>query len=442
MYPYASLNRSQKEQIYLMVIKLKSIIKIKKLFSSVDHSSNQFLHFVLQTIQPFKMKVIQQGGISTDSFTSGYFQLHTATNIMQLNMNNNSKFAKKSIDLNNPSTIISHTLSHTYCQNTAVVNVNQLRYKIEESKYNTNEDCSFRQYINKLKSSVYCNQSSEVLTFKHTYKLDPVAGFHCNASAKCSLYYPVHFSALRKGLYGTECNFEKQYIESLSKSTSCHVTGGKKGTFKLTADDKYLLKSIKQDEFKNFLDNFPSYFNYITDIFQHKLPSLLVPIIGCYVINDSEYILVMPNLFCSNDYCSSKLKKFDLKGTLNPKRYIKDKREDNVRLDKNFIEYTKGSPLTLNEQSIKYLIDAIENDTTFLCKSNIMDYSLLIGINEENNKIIGGIIDYIETFSAIKKVERIFKSRFMKDPTIQEPSIYKKRFQYSVTNKYFICVKV
>eukprot|EP01084_Bolivina_argentea_P032506 60156_1 len=110
----------------------------------------------------------QEGETSTDSFKCNNFQLLTATNIMQLNMkdgsidilgSNDSK-SIKSIDSNNPSSIISYTLSalQKHCENknisyTTVINVNQLRYKIHNRESNDkNEYYPFSQHINKLKS--------------------------------------------------------------------------------------------------------------------------------------------------------------------------------------------------------------------------------------------------------------------------------------------------
>lgn len=46
----------------------------------------------------------------------------------------------------------------------------------------------------------------------------------------------------------------------------------------------------------------------------------------------------------------------------------------------------------MHEQSKAILELAIENDTDFLSKSNIMDYSLLVGIDNDKHEMTVGIV--------------------------------------------------
>jgi 1-phosphatidylinositol-3-phosphate 5-kinase len=50
------------------------------------------------------------------------------------------------------------------------------------------------------------------------------------------------------------------------------------------------------------------------------------------------------------------------------------------------------SPLLIREHSKLLLHQSVWNDTLFLCKFNIMDYSLLVGVDEENQKLVVGIV--------------------------------------------------
>ena len=50
------------------------------------------------------------------------------------------------------------------------------------------------------------------------------------------------------------------------------------------------------------------------------------------------------------------------------------------------------SPLFVGQHSKRVLRQSLWNDTLFLAKMNVMDYSLVIGIDEEHRDLILGII--------------------------------------------------
>lgn len=85
------------------------------------------------------------------------------------------------------------------------------------------------------------------------------------------------------------------------------------------------------------------------------------------------------------------------------------------------------------------------NDTLFLSIVNIVDYSTLIGFDEERHEIVAGIIDYMRQYDFIKKMERMGKSTTglltgqMAEPTIIQPPQYRKRFQLAM-DKYFMTI--
>jgi hypothetical protein len=52
---------------------------------------------------------------------------------------------------------------------------------------------------------------------------------------------------------------------------------------------------------------------------------------------------------------------------------------------------------------------AIMNDTLFLSLVNVVDYSIVVGLDEDNHELVVGIIDYMRQYDIIKRVERMGK---------------------------------
>jgi len=144
----------------------------------------------------------------------------------------------------------------------------------------------------------------------------------------------------------------------------------------------------------------------------------------------------MPNVF----YGRNVKNKFDLKGSTRG-RYVEDENMERVFLDLNFLEYTDGFPLPLEDHSKHQLHKAIHNDTLFLSKSEIVDYSILCGICDDTNEIVLGIIDYLRIYDLDKLMETGFKSMavWRPPPTVIRPEKYKRRFR-SAMDKYFMAV--
>ena len=80
-------------------------------------------------------------------------------------------------------------------------------------------------------------------------------------------------------------------------------------------------------------------------------------------------------------------------------------------------------------------------DTLFLSIINVLDYSLLVGIDEDNNKLVVGIIDFMRQYDIMKEMELVGKSLPMvvgsEAPTIIQPPLYKARFTNAM-EKYFM----
>eukprot|EP00002_Diphylleia_rotans_P026048 TRINITY_DN5176_c0_g1_i5.p1 TRINITY_DN5176_c0_g1~~TRINITY_DN5176_c0_g1_i5.p1 ORF type:complete len:1705 (-),score=276.50 TRINITY_DN5176_c0_g1_i5:514-5628(-) len=210
----------------------------------------------------------------------------------------------------------------------------------------------------------------------------------------CTAYYAKQFHALRQ----LHCGGEFRFLHSLSRCKKWGATGGKSGsTFCKTLDDRFVLKQVSKIELSHFLEFAPQYFEYMFLTHFKQLPSVMVKILGIYRVGHRQNIpgapfhvqdfIVLENLFYNR-----KLKHiFDLKGSKRS-RYVQAKGRDAVLMDENLMEYISMSPLYTFEATKNHLNMCIHNDTMFLSNQNVVDYSLLAGIDEDNGELVVGII--------------------------------------------------
>ena len=112
-------------------------------------------------------------------------------------------------------------------------------------------------------------------------------------------------------------------------------------------------------------------------------------------------------------------------------------------LDGDFLEFTGGRPLPLTDRAKAVFHMSILNDTLFLSIINVLDYSILVGIDEERMELVVGIIDFMRQYDILKQMERVGKSLPMvvgsEAPTIIQPPLYKSRFTNAM-ERYFMTV--
>ncbi|GAV30537.1 hypothetical protein PMKS-004051 [Pichia membranifaciens] len=270
-------------------------------------------------------------------------------------------------------------------------------------------------------------------------------GFHLKyqfedgySAISCKIFFAQQFDALRK-----QCGVNDNFIESLSRCVKWDSTGGKSGSaFLKTSDQRFIIKELSKAELEAFVHFAPSYFEYFAHVLFHDLPSVLVKIFGFYQIqvkntvsNAKSYtmdILIMENLF----YDRKIDRIFDLKGSMRNRHVEQTGKENEVLLDENMVEYIYESPLFVKENDKRLLRASLWNDTLFLEKMNVMDYSLVVGIDHANSELIVGIIDCIRTFTWDKKLESWVKEKGLvgntgvgKEPTVITPKQYKNRFR-------------
>jgi len=191
---------------------------------------------------------------------------------------------------------------------------------------------------------------------------------------------------------------------------------------------------------------------FILDIWErfffNLVPTALAKIIGVYSISyrkgsvrRKHDVIVMENLF----YQRNISKIFDLKGSLRSRYVHVDKAPANfqpVLLDENLLELMFESPFCVGSDSKLSLGMTIWNDSYFLSELNVMDYSLIVGVDQDTNQLVIGIIDYIRKYTWDKSLESWVKKSISgknKVPTIISPAQYKERFRQAIW-EYFVFV--
>ena len=256
-----------------------------------------------------------------------------------------------------------------------------------------------------------------------------------SAKMLCKIFYAEQFDAVRR-----KCGVDTRIVESLSRCLKWDSKGGKtKSVFLKTLDDRLILKSLSQIETQSFLRFAPAYFELMGEALFHELPSVIAKMLGFYQVvirnpvtgvDFNWYLLVMENLF----YDRAPDRIFDLKGSMRNRRIQSTGEQNEVLQDENMVEFIYDSPLFTREHSKRLLGASVFNDTLFLSRQNVMDYSLMVAIDEVRKELVVGIIDCIRTYTWDKKLESWMKDRGKNRPTVTSPKEYKNRFRASMVS--------
>ena len=194
--------------------------------------------------------------------------------------------------------------------------------------------------------------------------------------------------------------------------------GGKSGSlFCKTLDDRFLIKQVHRSEFWSLHEHCRAYFNFVSQT-PAVLPSVLVKILGAVMVEyrgpdgdkKPQFLLVQENLF----YGHTITRMCDLKGAQRT-RGDADGDEGATVLDENLFRFNDGFPLLLSEVAKQQVLRAVWNDTLFLSSINVMDYSLLVGMEQrapaevaegENEwTLVVGVIDYCRQYTWKEEAE-------------------------------------
>ncbi|RYP19448.1 hypothetical protein DL765_003349 [Monosporascus sp. GIB2] len=275
-------------------------------------------------------------------------------------------------------------------------------------------------------------ETSLIHTTSSHYKYQFTEG---SAKMLVKIFYAEQFDALRR-----KCGVADRIVESLSRCLKWDSKGGKtKSVFLKTQDDRMVMKSLSPVETTAFLKFAPAYFSIMAEALFHDLPSVIAKMLGFFQIiiknptTNTEIkldLLLMENLF----YDRSPTRIFDLKGSMRNRKIQSTGEQNEVLLDENMVEFIWESPLFAREHSKKLLRASVWNDTLFLARQNVMDYSLMIAVDEARKELVVGIIDCIRTYTWDKKLESWIKDRGFAGggrnrPTVTSPKEYKSRFR-------------
>ncbi|KAG8063112.1 hypothetical protein GUJ93_ZPchr0003g17961 [Zizania palustris] len=258
-------------------------------------------------------------------------------------------------------------------------------------------------------------------------------------------YYAKQFDALRRIC----CPSERDFVRSLSRCKKWGAQGGKSNVFfAKSLDDRFIIKQVTKTELESFMKFAPEYFRYISESIGIGSPTCIAKILGIYQVKSLKGgkemkmdVLVMENLLFERHVT----RLYDLKGSTRS-RYNPDSNGSNkVLLDQNLIEAMPTSPIFVGNKAKRLLERAVWNDTAFLASIDVMDYSLLVGVDEKKHELVMGIIDFMRQYTWDKHLETWVKASGILGgpknvaPTVISPQQYKKRFRKAMST-YFLVV--
>ena len=166
---------------------------------------------------------------------------------------------------------------------------------------------------------------------------------------------------------------------------------GKSGSlFYYTRDGKFIVKTIKKDEYKLIKLTLPEYFRHL----KANPLSLLPKFLGCYVLTrkfkkkrTKIYFIVMLNVFATSKHIHIR---YDLKGSKIGRRVLTGKRDQEIMakgdLSLKDLDLEKRKEKVYVGEKSEILLNQIKQDADFLCKIGVNDYSLLLGIHYINRE--------------------------------------------------------
>lgn len=200
--------------------------------------------------------------------------------------------------------------------------------------------------------------------------------------------------------------------------------------------EKFVVKSISKRERKQFMKKM---LNKYIDRISNDPRSRLVRILGVFEFKESRTnILLMENILPN----SSQAYIFDIKGSSHHRSGLdtfSNFHKGSIYKDNDF--KASGMVCTLAADFRSELLASLQKDIDFIRESDVMDYSLLIGIYDDyitassrysiftHSSVYNvGIIDILQTYQFKKKAERGLKKIIIsEEPSSADPCSYSQR---------------
>ena len=294
-----------------------------------------------------------------------------------------------------------------------------------------------------------------------------------------------------------EEDVETVFADALAECSSWDVgaRGGKsRAFFARSRDGRFVVKQVSKVELECLLSGFAeAYFarleqtvsarvraNSLGDASSEAssetarshsapLPTLLCATLGAFTVlddqNDLDFVVLENAFYGADAEGNASWRAYDLKGSLRG-RYAatrdadanaaNDQRDAEraapranfaeavVLMDGNVAETCATDPIAIGRESFQTLERAIRADVAFLESQNVMDYSLLVGIDgsPERREVVVRVIDYLRQYTWDKQIESAVKSgvpSYEGAPTVLSPAKYARRFRRAA-RRYFLAV--
>ena len=304
-------------------------------------------------------------------------------------------------------------------------------------------------------------------------------------------FAPLAFRAIRNLLAGADStqahkaaaeSTEKEFLASMSALTGGSTGAGKSGQlFYKSRDGKYVLKTLPQDEANVLRSILPEYYTHFrkarirsrvdggrsTPLYRGFAPSidakralfttLMCRFVGLYSITLGKdgtpvFLVCMENgLRADSSGAIRPSVMYDLKGSRHS-RYVDEAKipEGKTPCLKDINWTNKHIQIGLPSETLDPLLRALERDVNFLRSFNIIDYSLLVGLQAlpgrtgppsagPPRRVWLQIIDVLQIFNLKKRGERFLKKAVMnyKDVSSEDRNTYAKRFCKFVNDEVF-----
>ncbi|THH13015.1 hypothetical protein EW146_g7159, partial [Bondarzewia mesenterica] len=283
----------------------------------------------------------------------------------------------------------------------------------------------------------------------------------------CTVYYARQFDALRRrcGVADGDGEGADGFVSSLARCEGWEAQGGKsRSNFWKTRDDRFVIKTLVNAwnvaDLQVLLDLAPAYFRHVEA--SASRASVLAKFLGFYTVEvrnleggstTAQDLLVMENVF----YGQAVGRTFDLKGIQGRRvKQVKSGKggsageERRTLFDGEWMEGQSKALTLVHPHSKIVLQEGIKADCDFLARSNIMDYSLLLGVDVAHKRLACGLVDTIGSYTFAKTLEYRAKHGLRvsgataaaggtsaEEVTVLPPREYEERF-VSAMDAYFL----